>query len=372
MRVLYLEAPSGYGGSMQSLLELVTYLDKSIEPVIACSYDVEKYRPLPERVRLVRFHPPKAWGVHGYMRLLTHQVGWYRVVGGLLREVRPDLLHFNNVFFGTFGGAIVAKQRGLPVVAHARGFVQSRKLAHRVIHYFDHHITVSKAVADNLIAHGVPEQRVSVVYDPAVVPAIGKSLTRSESPICVGMAAMLQEWKGQHVFIDALHGLEKRGVEYRAIIAGSEPFGARGYEQRLRQMVADYGIAHKVEFTGFVSDPFSIYALLHVNVHASVEPEPLARAAIEAMLCGIATIATNGGGMPELVEDNVTGLLVPMGDAKAMADALERLIKDEVLRQRLAEAGQRRAREMFNPVKHAREVERVYGRLRMRRDAPVL
>ncbi len=99
---------------------------------------------------------------------------------------------------------------------------------------------------------------------------------------------------------------------------------------------------------------------MDIVVHASIEPEPLARVAPEAMLSGAAVIAANGGGMPDLVKHEKTGLLVPMGDAQAMADAIERLLTDEELRHRLAEAGKALAREMFDPIKHARQVMGVY------------
>jgi len=98
-------------------------------------------------------------------------------------------------------------------------------------------------------------------------------------------------------------------------------------------------------------------------VHASVEPEPLGRVAIEAMLVGTVVVATDGGGIPEFVKHEQTGLLVPMGDAQAMADAIERLLTDEPLRRRLAEAGRTLAREMFDPQKHAREVMGVYRKV---------
>jgi len=81
---------------------------------------------------------------------------------------------------------------------------------------------------------------------------------------------------------------------------------------------------------------------------------------VEAMLVGTAVVATNGGGIPELVEHEKTGLLVPMGDAVGMAQAIGRLLQDGELRQRLATAAQQRAREMFDPAEHAREVQRVY------------
>lgn len=364
MRVLYVETPTGYGGSMQSLLELIEYLPSEVETVVAVPYDPRRYRRVPERVKFEFIQPPHAWGFHGYVRVLTQQFGWYRIVRLLEKQVHPDLLHLNNHFFDCFGGAIAGKRRKTPVIAHARSFMVSRHLAKRVTRYFDYHITVSRAVTQHLVEHGVPENRCQVIYDPIVVPDGVVPIRVQDGPSpSVGMLGMLQEWKGQHVFVEALHRLFVRKVGFRAFIAGTEPFGARGYEQLLHEMVQRYGLENNVQFLGFVTNPFEFLQRMDIVVHASIEPEPLARVAPEAMLSGSVVIATNGGGMPDLVEHERTGLLVPMGDAESMADAIERLLRNRDLRQRLAEAGRQRAREMFDPHKHAREVMRVYRKL---------
>ncbi len=96
MRVLYLETPTGYGGSMQSLLALIAYLPAEVETVVAVPYDPRQYRQVPERVQLEIIRAPQPRGFHGYIRLLTHQLGWYRVVTQLIRKHQPDLLHLNN------------------------------------------------------------------------------------------------------------------------------------------------------------------------------------------------------------------------------------------------------------------------------------
>ena len=300
MRILYLETPAGYGGSMQSLLELIEYLPAEVETVVAVPYDPRQYRRVPERVKLEFIQPPNAWGFHGYMRLLTKQVGWYRLVKQLLRMHRPDLLHLNNLFFGCFGGAIAAKQQSIPVISHARGFLVSRHLARRVVRFVDYHIAVSRAVARHLLEHGAPDYKVEVIYDPIISPDDLVPVREPDGIVRIGMLGMLQRWKGQHVFVEALHHLSSRQVGFRAFIAGTEPFGARGYEQLLRDMVQRYRLENDVRFLGFVANPFEFLRRMDIVVHASIEPEPLARVAPEAMLSGAAVIATDGGGYARL------------------------------------------------------------------------
>jgi len=343
--------------------EPIEYLPDEIEPVVAVPYDVRQYRTVPDKIRWEIIDAPKPRGFHSYVRLFTHQLGWYRVVRRLIRQHRPDLLHLNTAFMGCFGGAMAAQRAGVPVVAHARGFVYWSRLARKVVRFFDYHIAVSRAVAENLLSRGVSPERCKVIYNPIVPPCElpGKRVLGDVPRL--GMLGMLQEWKGQHVFVEALSLLKRRGMVFHASIAGTEPFGARGYEQRLRQMVRDFGLEEMVSFVGFVSKPYDYLTQLDVAVHASIEPEPLGRVVVEAMLVGTAVVATNGGGIPELVEHEKTGLLVPMGNPNAMAHAIGRLLQDEELRQRLAQAAQQRAREMFDPAKHAREVMGVYVKL---------
>lgn len=363
MRVLYLETPTGYGGSMQSLLELVEYLPPEVETVVAVPYDPRQYRRVPERVQLDFIQSPRARGFHGYVRLLTHQFGWYQVTRQLLRKYRPDLLHLNNLFFGCFGGAIASQRLTIPVVAHARGFLVSRRLARKVTRFFDYHIAVSRAVARHLIEHGVLEHKCQVIYDPIVAPADLVPVREPCSIPNIGMLGMLQEWKGQHVFVEALRWVRLRNQEFRAYIAGTEPFGSRGYEQQLRDMSRQYELEPCLQFVGFTSNPYDFLKRMDIVVHASIEPEPLGRVIAEAMLSGAAVVATDGGGVPEMIEHELTGLLVPMGDAEAMASAIERLLRDRQLRERLAGAGRRSAREMFDPHRHAQEVMGVYEKV---------
>jgi len=350
---------------MQSLLELIEYLPPEVEVVVAVPYDPRQYRRVPERVHLEFVQPPKAWGGHGYVRLMTQQMGWYKAIHRLLRGHPVDLVHINSGPFVCLGGALAAKQRRLHVLEHARGFVKSSRYVGKIATRFtDYYVAISWAVAKSLVAHNVRQELCHVVYDPVVASSKAISVRECiDSAARLGMLGMLQPWKGQHVFLRALHMLHQRGVHFRAVVAGKEPYGSFGYEQYLRNLAQQYGISSMVEFCGFVPEPYTLLRNWDIAVHASIEPEPLGRVVIEAMLAGTPVVATNGGGVPEFVEHERTGLLVPMGDAGALADAIERLLHDTCLRRRLAESGYQREREMFDPQKCAREVMEVYKRL---------
>lgn len=366
MRVLYLESPSGYGGSMQSLLDLLAYLPAEVEPIIAATYPPSAYRPLPDKLVVEVISPPLAMGRYAYLRLITYQLGWYRLARRLLNHFRPDLLVTNNTPLSVFGAAIAAARKEIPVLTYARGFVQSRRLLRKVSRYYHKCIAISQAVAQNLGQHGFPRGKCLVLYNPIKPPEDG-ALSCSEPAYEVGMVGMLQPWKGQHVFLEAIHLLNQRRNSLHAAIVGEEPLGTQGYKLQLLQLAAEYGIGQIVHFYGFVRDPFQLLRHWHIAVHASVEPEPFGRTIAEAMVAGVAVVATAGGGVPEFVEDGVTGLLVPMGDAASLAQAIETLLQQPQLRQELARRAKERSLEMFEPRRRALQEVEIYQKLVSRR-----
>jgi glycosyltransferase involved in cell wall biosynthesis len=118
-----------------------------------------------------------------------------------------------------------------------------------------------------------------------------------------------------------------------------------------------------VEFAGFVEDVPARIAELDIVVHASTTGEPFGQVIIEAMAEQKPVVATNGGGVPEIVQDGITGLLVPMGDAPALADALRYLLDHPEIAAQMGREGRKRVLAQFTIQRTARMVESVYREL---------
>jgi glycosyltransferase involved in cell wall biosynthesis len=138
-------------------------------------------------------------------------------------------------------------------------------------------------------------------------------------------------------------------------------FGEDEYEKMIRQMVVDLGLEDNVEFTGYVTDVPQRVAKLDVLVHASTTGEPFGQVVIEGMVAGKPVIATRGGGVVEIVEDGVTGILVPMSDAKAMAEALVRLLADPASAAAMGLCGRVRVLQHFTIEQTANKVHEIYA-----------
>jgi glycosyltransferase involved in cell wall biosynthesis len=184
--------------------------------------------------------------------------------------------------------------------------------------------------------------------------------------LVVGIVGRLAPWKGQHVFLNAIAQLSKKYPNLRARVVGEALFGEHEYSQKLRSQTKELGITDIVEFVGFTHDIAKELAQFAVAVHASIDPEPFGQIVVEAMACGVPIVASNAGGPAEIIEDRVDGILVPPGDANALADAVAELLKDMRLSTRLAQAGMTKA-ERYRPEQVAAEVEAVYAALMARR-----
>lgn len=279
-----------------------------------------------------------------------------------LRELDPDLVHTNSLKAALYGG-VAGRLARVPVVWHVRDRISDDYLPARAVMLVR---LASRVVPAAVMANSratletLPASRRSrVVHDPlphgveqrpAAAPSPG-------DPI-VGIVGRLAPWKGQHVFLEAF-AAAFHGSDARARVIGSALFGEDDYEASLHRQARELGIADRVEFRGFREDVWSELAELDVLVHCSTTPEPFGQVVLEGMAAGLPVIATGAGGPAELIADGVDGLLVPPGNAAALATALERLRDDAPLRLRLSSAARARSAE-FTPERAARQVIDLY------------
>jgi glycosyltransferase involved in cell wall biosynthesis len=127
----------------------------------------------------------------------------------------------------------------------------------------------------------------------------------------------------------------------------------------LRKLAADLGLS-QLAFLGFVHDVENALAHLDIVVHASTVGEPFGQVIIEAMAAAKPVIATNGGGVPEILEHNVTGLLVPMNDPAALAEALRTLLRAPERAHEMGVCGRERVRHFFTIERTAQGVCEAY------------
>jgi glycosyltransferase involved in cell wall biosynthesis len=179
----------------------------------------------------------------------------------------------------------------------------------------------------------------------------------------VGIVGRLTPWKGQHIFIRAAAALAPRFPHARFLIVGSALFGETAYESQLRDLVKKLDLSHRVKFTGFRPNVAAIMETLDIAVHASTVAEPFGQVIIEAMAACKPVIATNGGGVPEIMLHGRTGLMVPMNDPDAMAEALSRLLSNPKLAHEMGQHGRRHVEKYFTIQHTSAKVMRCYDQV---------
>jgi glycosyltransferase involved in cell wall biosynthesis len=225
----------------------------------------------------------------------------------------------------------------------------------------------SQATANAFVAAGGKASLVTVVHngiDAApfdALPSDTRATVRAELGIpgdafLVGCFSRLHPWKGQAVLLDAL----ARMPSVHALLVGGALFsGEAPYEAALRARAAEPALAGRVHVLGARDDVPRLLAACDVVVHPSVLAEPFGRVLVEAMLARRPVVATRAGGVPEVVTDGETGLLVPPGDADALGEVLDALRRDPAWGAALARHGNERARRRFSRAAMLDGVDRV-------------
>jgi glycosyltransferase involved in cell wall biosynthesis len=168
--------------------------------------------------------------------------------------------------------------------------------------------------------------------------------------------------KGYDYLLEACRILKDSGLDFRLKLAGDGPL-----KKKLEKLSSRLGISPMVYFTGFIShdnmaDLFistDIFIMPSV-IHSSGDRDGIPTVIMESLLHRLPVIATNVSGIPEVIEDGFTGLLIPEKDPSAIAKAVIRLVRDKESAITMAEQGRLRVLEMFDPVKNHRKVLRLY------------
>jgi glycosyltransferase involved in cell wall biosynthesis len=272
-----------------------------------------------------------------------------------------DLMYANSqkaLIIGALAGMIARR----PVVWHQHDVLSPEHFsrAHRWLvvalanHAIERVVACSKTAADALVKCGGRAERVHVVYngiDPtpfeAITPAEVDELRRALGLVgvkVVGLFGRLSSYKGQHVLLEALARLP--GVH--ALLVGEAIFGESAYAKGLREQARTLEIANRVHFLGFRQDVPRLMRLCDIVVLASIGPESFGRVILEGMLAHKPIVATRLGGTGELIEDQVSGILVSPGNAKALAKVIAELLANPTKVQALAKAGYTAASERFS------------------------
>lgn len=277
----------------------------------------------------------------------------------LMRQEAYDIVHFHT----KRAHALVL---GLARVHGGPGYVVTRRMDYPVRRGWysrclydkkvDGVVAISRKIADVLVAGGVGRERIRVIYS-GIDPTPFQRSQRTEqniAPMVIGTVAVLEERKGHRFLLEAASLLKRQGFRLKFRFAGD---GSR--KESLQKLVSRLGLREEVEFMGFVSDIPSFLSLTDIVVLPSLY-EGLGVAVLEAMAARKPVVATQVGGLPELIEDQITGLLVPPKDPNALAQAISGLINQRGSIQQMGDEAWKRIQQDFTVEQMAKKNEGYY------------
>lgn len=311
----------------------------------------------------------------------TRSFNWLSAVkmAQLIKKERVSLVHAHAPFAGSIISCLAGKLAGVPVIIHAHlqdslssnYFIRSYQ---NIMNYWTSRkcynaiIAVSHQVKNALIAEGFDSHKFHVVHNGTHVnhqqinTDICNELNIPEDiPVVIHIGRLCKS-KGQHLLLQAAANLHQLGQEVVYLIVGKDLEQDGAYLQYLKHLAQELGINNSVHFLGHRADIPQLLTSSDLLVLPSYT-EGLPLVVLEAMAAGLPVIATPVGGIPEVVIHQETGLLVPIEDVPALADAMLKLLQNPHVRNEMGNKGLEMVDKDFSVEKMCREVFDIYEKL---------
>lgn len=272
-------------------------------------------------------------------------IGFVGRLSKLIRLHQPDILHVHSRRGADVWGALAARRTGVKAILTRRvDNPENRLLARFKAKRYDRLVAISEGIRQVMIQCGVAPEQVRTVhsavdsekYSPhEKTDVLATRFGIPEDALTLAVIAQLIERKGHRFLLQVLPDILAETPNVYVLILGKGP-----NEQVLREQVTSLNLTERVIFAGFQTDVEKLLPQVDVVVHPALM-EGLGVALLQASACAVPIVASNAGGMPEIVHDGENGFLMAPGDANALKGYVQQLVSDASLRQRFGEAGRR-------------------------------
>jgi len=356
LRIIHSEAATSFGGQEQYIHQMMTAMRERGHYMEAIC---QPHAMLAQRLR------DDGFTVHTL--LMDGPANFTKGVIKLrkvLRDGRFDVLNTHSRRDTILAG-VAGRLAGTPLI------VRTRHLAKRVGSLLSYTViphrvtTASNFVRNHLIDRGVASSHVATVYpvvniEPWCQPStLREELKLADNDIVVGCVAVMRAKKGHRALIDAMEPLIRGRPNLHLVFVG----GGSPIFEEVQEYVAQKKLTRRVHLLGRRNDVPNLLAGFDLFALAT-EQEASGTVFVEAAAAGLAVVGTDVDGVPEMMENGETGLLVPLHNEQALTEALRTLIDDPALRKKMGDAGRRRVLEegRFTPQAMVNSIESCYLR----------
>lgn len=388
-RILYLCHDGDLYGSQQSLTLILKHMDKRlVEPYVS----IARSGPLQDILSdipgvCVLKHRRLQWVKHDKRHFFQRVGDILNVAGGLIprvwsvirliRQYRIQLVHTNSSV--SLEGALAAWLTGTPHIWHIRELfmekspkyhlVFGRYASRRVMVSLSNRlICISKAVQGQFLPYlDKHAEKFPVIYNAVEGSPKQEGDKEKEAALpadnCfnIGYLGRLSAGKRFHDILEALAHLPP-AFRQQVCLTAAGRFADEEYRQRVEGIVKAFDLQDIVNLSGFVTDTSGFFKDLDLLILPSVN-EPFGRVLIEAMLAGVPCLAADSGGVPEIIEEGVTGFLYPAADPLRLAECILWLLEDPGVLQRIRHNAGRMVAQRFNIEAQCRRIASCYEEL---------
>lgn len=297
----------------------------------------------------------------------------FRIVNKINENYNFEIVYSNTL--AVLLGYLFAKKNRIKHVWHVHEIIESPKIVAKIFRFLLHTksnfftIYNSNATADfwksssrKNIDYEVVTNGLEVPSSPLLVNeivSIRKEIFDVNNEIVIGLVGRINKWKGQFILLEAFSKLIKKYPDLRLIFVGSTTENQSYILKELTAKIDAFQIVNQVKIVPFQPDINKIWSAIDIAIVPSVEPEPFGLVAVEAMLAKKPVIASNHGGLTEIVIHEHTGFLVQPNNVTDLVNAIETLVNDEAKRLEMGEKGYVRAVEEFSIYKYVSNIEKI-------------
>ncbi len=371
IKIIFLINELGKGGSERQLYLLLKHMDLDAADPLVIVFNPSALTDYGDNIRALGIQViPLPSSKNSPLKRLLWLIRF-------LREEKPDVVHSwsapDNPYAGTAGlfAGVRLRIGSLRNSLQNRSFLALPLLIQKLaIHNCPYLLVNASSIREELHNRHCPARRLFLIENCVEIPSDTEKSDLppvfSEDLRLVGMVSNLRRNKNVHVFIEGLALVLPHFPDLRGVIVGQPIPDEFDYYQSIQRLIKEKGLTEKIFLLGFRDDApllvsrFEVFCLL-----SDFEGTP--NAVLEAMAAGRPVIASNTSGIPDLVQDGVTGYLIPPGDATAFASALEKMLNNPH-REEMGAAGRKRVESNYGCEQAAAQMLQLYQQLLKRKN----
>lgn len=376
IKVAYIMTPVEFGGAEKVSINLLKYINRNIFEVRPIVF-VRPWEKDNFTVSSIKNMGYEVYKIPTTIRTHSEGRGYYRFIRGfkiifsILKKGRFNLVHSNG-YFADIMSLPAAKLLSLPFLSTCHGYINTGiklKIYNNIDIFFlrfsDKIFAVSKDIVGYLIKMGVKESKIIGFYNAIEIYKDDKKFEQyrnsirlkyniSNKDMVIGYVGRLSDEKGIKYLFKASSMLCDRGYKIKVLVIGDGPL-----KEELESMAADGNLHEIIIFTGFIKDVEKYLASIDIFVLPSItEGTPMAL--LEAMAMGKPVIATEVGGVPNVVKSGKNGLLVPSKDSEKIGDAIQYLMSNKNMCEKISIAGKKTVEKEYSIEGWVKKIENEY------------